>query len=259
MTTELIRRLADDLSDETEVLVDLVRPLTIEQWLTPTIWSDRSVADQVAHLARADEVALTGVTDPARFRAEAARRLPRGAEVAEVAEVADLADRAVREARNLSPGEVLARFRRARAAYLVGVTSIDPRARVAWYGADSSVASSITLRLAATWKRTLDVADVLGADVPATGRLRHVADLVARSLTRAAGSEPVRFELSGPDGELWVWGPETAPDRIGGTALDLCLLAVRRRQREELDLEVVGPVASAQVLLLGRTGVGLLR
>ncbi|MFI8351407.1 hypothetical protein [Streptomyces sp. NPDC085596] len=62
---------------------------------------------------------------------------------------------------------------------------------------------------------------------------------------RPAPTDPVRVELTGPDGESWAWGPQDAVDRVIGPALDFCLLATRRRHHEDLALTVTGPLAHA--------------
>ena len=50
-----------------------------------------------------------------------------------------------------------------------------------------------------------------------------------------------------PDGSLWTWGPADAADRITGPALHFALLVTRRRHRDDLALEVVGPHAQEWV------------
>jgi len=51
-------------------------------------------------------------------------------------------------------------------------------------------------------------------------------------------------ELTGPDNELWTWGPEDAPDRVTGPAPDFCLLVTQRRHRDDLALVIDGPAAA---------------
>ena len=56
--------------------------------------------------------------------------------------------------------------------------------------------------------------------------------------------DPVRVELTAPEGGLWTWGPEDAMDRVTGPALDFCLLVTQRRHRDDLALAVTGPAAT---------------
>jgi hypothetical protein len=81
--------------------------------------------------------------------------------------------------------------------------------------------------------------------------LRHVAHIGVRAMPfsyalngRPAPSAPLRVELTSPSGELWSWGPEGAADLVRGRALDFCLLVTQRRHRDDLALEVAGPVAT---------------
>jgi uncharacterized protein (TIGR03084 family) len=56
-------------------------------------------------------------------------------------------------------------------------------------------------------------------------------------------AEPFRVDLTAPDGSLWSWGPEDAPQRVSGSALDFCQLVTQRRPRAELDVTADGPEA----------------
>jgi uncharacterized protein (TIGR03084 family) len=81
--------------------------------------------------------------------------------------------------------------------------------------------------------------------------MRHVAHLGYRSIVwgfaahgRTAPVEPIRVELSAPDGALWTYGPEGAANLVTGPALDFCLAVTQRRHRTDLGLVAVGPVAN---------------
>jgi len=49
--------------------------------------------------------------------------------------------------------------------------------------------------------------------------------------------------LTGPSGELWVWGPEDAAQRVTGVAEDFCMLVTQRRAPSQLDVHATGPDA----------------
>jgi uncharacterized protein (TIGR03084 family) len=49
-----------------------------------------------------------------------------------------------------------------------------------------------------------------------------------------------RFEIVGPSGALWTFGPEDAAQRITGPAVDFCLLVTRRRHRADVAVRAVG-------------------
>jgi len=68
-----------------------------------------------------------------------------------------------------------------------------------------------------TWAHTQDIADALGIGREPTERLRHIAHLGvgARAFSYAIRGkpqppDPVRVELTAPDGALWTWGPAEA-------------------------------------------------
>jgi uncharacterized protein (TIGR03084 family) len=42
---------------------------------------------------------------------------------------------------------------------------------------------------------------------------------------------------------LWAYGPEDAPQRVTGPALDFCLLVTQRAHRADLALTATGPDA----------------
>jgi len=235
--------LCDDLLAETADLEGLLVPLDEAAWDTPTPAEGWTIRDQATHLAFFDDAAMLAATDPERFRAERDRAL---------ADVHGMVDRAALDHRHLPGAEVLAWLRRARRALVDAVTPMDPAARVPWYGPDMSVASSITARIMETWAHGQDVADALGVRRVPTARLAHVAFLGVRALPnsfRAHGlpvpDAPVRVELRAPGGDRWTFGPEGAPDRVRGSALDFCLAVTQRRHLADLDLELTGPVATA--------------
>jgi uncharacterized protein (TIGR03084 family) len=103
-----------------------------------------------------------------------------------------------------------------------------------------------------TWAHGQDIADALGITREPTVRLRHVAHVAvaARGYAytvngRTPPEAPIRVELVGPAGAVWTWGPADATDRVTGPALDFCLLATRRRHRDDLKVTAAGPDADA--------------
>ena len=90
--------------------------------------------------------------------------------------------------------------------------------------------------------------DLALPDLVAEGdALRHIAALgvIGRELSFYAAqlpfpAEPFRVELTGPDGQVWAWGPEDAAQRVQGSALDFCLRVTHRRSLAETGLTAVG-------------------
>ena len=231
-----------DLAAESAWLGATLAELAGEQWQLPTPAEGWTIADQVSHLAYFDETTLLSIRDPERFRREAAALTARGD---------DFPGQVVAEYRHLSPAELQLWFRTGRRALLAGYADVDPAARLPWYGLDMGPASSITARLMETWAHGQDIADAVGIQRPATGRLRHVAHLGIRSLPYSYAvnglpqpDAPIRVELAAPDGGKWTWGPEGAANRVSGTALDFCLVVTQRRHRSDTGLVITGDTAA---------------
>lgn len=239
--------LITDLRAEGDEVADLLEPLTEEQWRLPTPARGWCVKDQVSHLAYFDEAATTAATDPDRFRDDLRGRLEQGGDVTEMV---------ARENRERSGTDLLDWFRAARARLLEAFTGVDPAVKLPWYGPTMSPASSLTARLMETWAHGLDVAETFGRP-PSTGpRLRHIVHLGYATIGwsfvvhgEEAPAEPIRLELTAPDGTAWNRGPEDAANRVTGTALDFCLLATQRRHPDDLGLTATGPVAERYVRL----------
>jgi uncharacterized protein (TIGR03084 family) len=257
MAADLTALIAD-LAAESAVVIDLITPLTAEQWKLPTPAEGWTITDQVSHLAFFDETTLLSLTDPDRFRAEAE---------ALIADGMDFPDRVAARYRELPGAELLDWFVSARRDLLAGYAVVDPAARLPWYGPGMGPASSVTARLMETWAHGQDIADALGVERPVTNRLRHVAHLGVRSLPYSYGvngldvpSDPIRIELAAPDGDVWTWGPQDAPDRVTGGALDFCLVVTQRRHLSDTAVVVEGPVATQWISIAqafaGAAGTG---
>ena len=239
-----------DLRDEGEELDALVAPLaegTGERWTAGTPAPGWTIAHQIAHLAWTDERALLAVREPRAFRreAEAAFTAP-GA-------VGTYVDDGARRGAARPPGELLAAWRtgrRALAAALEESAARPVKHRIPWYGPPMSAAGMATARLMETWAHGEDVAEALGVRREPTERLRHVAWLGVRTRDFAHAvhgleppAEPFRVELTppGPGARtVWAYGPEEAPQRVTGPALDFCLLVAQRVHRDDTALLAEG-------------------
>jgi uncharacterized protein (TIGR03084 family) len=196
------------------------------------------VAHQIAHLAWTDEAALRAATDPTGFRAAAAEAASDvGAHVAAGAAAGA----------EVAPARLLDQWRTARGALAAVLADLPPRTALPWFGPDMSVASMATARLMETWAHGVDVRDAMGLPSPTTARLRAVAHLGVRTRDfafRQHAQQPpaaeFRVELTGPDGDLWTWGPADATQRVAGPALDFSLRVTQRRHRDDLALSAEG-------------------
>lgn len=200
-------------------------------WSVDTPATGWTIAHQIAHLAAADENVLIAILDPEGFDAA-----PTGD--------AD-ADAAAGATRPRS--QLLARWRAGRAEVAAALRNIPLDQAFPWYGSELTARLMVPLRLMETWAHGQDVFDALGVEHPPTSRLRHVATLgvVGRALSFYAArlpvpAEPFRVELTGPDDQIWTWGPDDAEQRVEGSALDFCLRVTQRRSRVETRLRAVG-------------------
>jgi uncharacterized protein (TIGR03084 family) len=242
-----------DLLAERARLTELLREVAPDGWRSPFGSAGWTVADHVVQLALLDEAATLAVTAPQRFATHARSRTAGGP----VGPAGDWTKASARAGSGDAPS-LLRWLVRAQRALVKAYRPLAPDHTLPWYGTELDAATALTARLAETWVHGWDLATGLGTSWPATGRLRVVADLAVRSLGasfeqlgRPAPTVPVRVELTGPDDERWVWGPEHARDQVSGAAEDLCLVLAGRRRVEEVPLRVSGVVV-AEWLAVGR-------
>ena len=107
-----------------------------------------------------------------------------------------------------------------------------------------------TGRLMETWAHGQDIADTVGARRTPTDRLRHVARMGVRARGYAyvvrglqPPAEEFRIELVAPGGDVWVYGPRDAAQRVSAPALDFCLLVTQRVNRADLVVRAEGAEA----------------
>jgi uncharacterized protein (TIGR03084 family) len=203
-----------------------------------------AVRDQVSHLAFFDERALEALTDPDAFAKglEALMSDPRGPSA--------LMEEHLSRGREQPGEDVLGWWRDARGDLHDALRGADPAGRVPWYGPPMSTVSFATARLMETWAHGQDVADAMDVTRLPTARLRHVAHIGVRALPFSFSvrglpvpTEPVHVQLRSPDRDVWTWGTDDADDRVTGNALDFCLVVTQRRHRDDVRLEIEGPVA----------------
>lgn len=242
--------------DDQEVELDqILRDLADERWGTPSRCPGWTVSDVVLHLAQTNEMAigsLSGTYD------QVLQGLLDGLPPAGT--VDDGAGLMVERDRGASPTEVYARFRDSVSTMMHLFWDAEPSSRVQWVAGTLSAHTLASTRLAETWIHTRDVAVPLGLEPAPSSRLRYIARLAWRTLPYAfqrAGREmqgTVAFELTGTNGQDWVFAPDDGPADtvVRGLAVDLCEVAAQRAAAPGTSLVAEGPDA-AGVLELVRT------
>jgi uncharacterized protein (TIGR03084 family) len=235
-TTDALDGLVADLAAEHHALDEVVADLGPSAWRTPTPSPGWTVADQIAHLTYFDRAAAAAITDPDAFAADVAA-------LVEGALDEGLDEYTLGALRTLEPAELLASWRRARGELIRAAATLDPAARVPWYGPAMGARSFLSARLMETWAHGTDVVDALGARRAPTDRLRHVARLGANTRAwsyRVRGEEPppgtVRVVLLAPSGATWTYGPDDADDVVEGSAEEFCLVVTQRRHLDDTAL-----------------------
>jgi uncharacterized protein (TIGR03084 family) len=229
-----------DLVAESAELDALVAALPDAEWDRETPAAGWTIAHQIAHLAWTDQAALLAIREPQAFQAHLQAALESAGSLTEQGAEEFLAE----------PPALLARWREGRTDLADALLGLPAGSKVLWYGPPMSPTSMATARLMETWAHGLDIADTVGVKRTPTARLRHIAHLGHRTIGfsylvhgRSIPDQPVRLELTAPDGALWTFGPEDTANRVSGSALDFCLLVTQRRHRSDLALHVEGPVA----------------
>ena len=236
-----MNQICDDIEAETAALTVVLDKLQLHEWDAPTPAAGWSIRDQVSHLTYFDITGTLAATDPDAF-AEAAKALM----TTGVGTGAGLD-----EGRAMQPAEVYESFRRARLNMVSVFRTLDPKARLPWYGPAMGALSFATARLMETWAHGQDICDTVAVTRPLSIRLRHVAHIGVRARPfayainrRPMPAEDVAVILDAPDGSTWEWNREASyANSISGPALDFCLLVTQRRNIADTSLVVNGPLA----------------
>ncbi|MGI8926643.1 MAG: TIGR03084 family metal-binding protein [Tepidiformaceae bacterium] len=239
--TNPLEELVGDLEAEQAALEAVLVAMPAAAWGLPTHAPGWLVRDQVAHLATFDEAAEFAIRDPEAFAA-GARSTNDDASSFEAAYLA--------RGRALPAPKLLAWWQEASSSLVAAARTVDPKARLPWYGPPMSGVSFITARLMECWSHGLDVVDVVDLPRPDSARLRHVAFIGVRARPfsydingKQMPAVPIFVQLSGPTGETWTFGEEDGADRVTGSATDFCRVVTQRRHIADTRLVVEGEAA----------------
>lgn len=242
MTNEVLDGILADLAAESSQIEEWVTPVEGVDWSTNTTPEGWTVTHQIAHLAWTDQASLTAIAGGEAFDAlmNLAMNDPAGFVDTETEQWAA----------QLPPAEQLARWQAGRAALAEALRGVPDGTKIPWFGPPMSPASMATARFMETWGHGHDVAEGLGKTYPQNDRCKHVCHIGVRARANAfamngqeAPADDIRVELTAPSGELWTWGGEEAENRVTGSGYDFALLAIRRRQRDDVDVHASGASA----------------
>ncbi|MEV0218296.1 maleylpyruvate isomerase family mycothiol-dependent enzyme [Streptomyces sp. NPDC050704] len=235
-----------DLADEQREFAALLETLGDTDWHRASAADGWTVADQVAHLADTEEVAVDTLADGPRAFAETVPRYP-------TAE--DFTAAGCRRGDGLSPEDLTAWWDRAGTRSRLLMAEHAPTDRVAW-GFGMTAETFATARLMEHWAHGLDIRDALGLPVDEAARLRRIADLghstLRYALARARVPWPqgrtLRLELVARDGTGHAVGPADATDVLSGPLLAWCRVATRRSRGTPAALRADGELAELALL-----------
>ena len=239
----------DDLEAEQERLEAILDGLDAAAWRSPSAAEGWSVADVVLHLAQTEDAVVVSAAGGDGF--DLMRPESTG--------VDDAAERMV-QAERAEPAVVFERWKAGRRAALAALRTADPQKPIPWVATRLKPATLATTRLAEHWAHGLDITGPLGAPLPDTDRLRHIAWLAHGTLPYAFAlasqeAHPVYCELVGPSGDIWRYGPTDADSTITGPAGAFCRVGAQRLAPQDSGLLAEGPNGQAALRVL-RTYAG---
>lgn len=234
-----------ELREEWGTTDRMIAKLSSAQWNLETPSPGWRIKDQIAHLATSDAAALAA----AKFAGLATPPSP--AEVTGKAlDPSVLGDQSARLTARMPQPVVVGLWRATRRKLAETLIELPSDRRIPWFGRSLTASAMASARIMETWAHTVDISDALGLGIDATDRLRHTAYMAVENRDgsfRAHDQDPpdeeVRLELTLPSGVEWIAGPAHTSSRVLGSALDFCLVAARRRHRDDTDLQAVGLAA----------------
>jgi enediyne biosynthesis protein E11 len=232
------RDVISDLTAEAEAVDQLVAGLDATDWQRPTPAPGWTVAHQIGHLAFIFTLAGTAASDPELF----------GAMTAGAQKDFNGAVNAALQGYIGDPPEVLLnRWRAERDTAIKALAAVPADQVVPWLVRPLPPAVLSCAGIMELFAHSQDIADGLGVTVPRTDRLWNLAwfatltwDFGYASRGETPPDVQFRYELTGPSGATWEFGPADAEQRITGPAEDFCLLVTRRRHRDDLALTATG-------------------
>ncbi|MEV4516539.1 TIGR03084 family metal-binding protein [Dactylosporangium sp. NPDC049525] len=234
-----------DLVADAEDVDRMLAGLTDSQWTLPTPAEGWTVAHQAGHLAFVFRIAGLAASSPEAFNA-LTQRIGSGFGAFDRA-----VNAALEEYLALPREALLTRWRAERDAGVAALAAVPDATLVPWLVRPIPPAVLCAAGMTELFAHGQDIADALGVERQRTDRIKRIVGFVvhtwefgyqANNLTPPA--EQFRFEVIAPSGAVWKYGPADATQAVIGSAVDLCLLATRRRHHSDLGLVGFGADAS---------------
>jgi enediyne biosynthesis protein E11 len=232
----------EDFLAESEEIESMVANLDEAGWNTDTPAVGWTITHQIAHIAFTAAFAELAVTDEAAVKELAAVAQEDYQGAIDASLIMYLA---------MPTSELLAEWRARREAATALLTALPAESTVPWLVDRLQPSVLAAAGLAELFAHGQDIADGLGVVREYTDRIGHVAwygtymrDFAYVSHDLTPPPEKFRFELTGPSGVQWNFGPADATQRVTGTAVDFCLLVSRRRHRDDTALTATGEEAN---------------
>ena len=238
---------AADFRAESDVLYDLLAPLSEDEFKRPTLFKEWTTNDILAHLHWGNMQADLSLNNEAKFleRFEAMKKLRETGAGMTMRESTDLM------LEGLSGKRLLDTWREFYGPMSDRFASADPKKRVKWVGPDMSVRSSITARLMETWSHSQAAFDLFRVERQETDRIKNVAVLGINTFgwtfvnRGETVPEPKPYvNLTGPSGAIWEWNEPSNEERIEGSGLEFCQVVTQTRSIGDTTLKVTGSIAT---------------
>lgn len=215
--------------------------LDAADWARPTPAPGWTIAHQIAHLSFVFRLAGLAAAEPETFKAIAAQ--------------ADDFDGAVNAALGqylpAEPEELLARWRTERTDAIKALDAVPRMEIVPWLVRPLPAFVLACAGIMELFGHGQDIADTLGVQPVRHDGLQFLVGFAVQTWDfgyQARGLQTpdvqFRFEITGPSGALWEYGPADSTERITGPAVDFCQLVTRRRHPADLDVKASGPEAT---------------
>jgi len=236
-----LQKAIGDLTTEGAEVDALVADLAAADWDRATPAPGWTIKHQIGHLAFIFRLAGMAAAEPKAFD-QLTANLTGGFSAAVNAALEDYIH---------DPAEaVLERWRSERDAGIKALAAVPEDQLVPWLVRPLPPTVLACAGMMELFGHGQDVADALAVRVVRTDRIKWLTGFIVRTWDFGYQARQLtppdvqfRFEVTAPSGATWAFGPEDAEQKITGKAADLCLLATRRRHRDDLDVSAVGPDA----------------